>query len=162
LQAVDGTPSKKNLGNDFEQAWKAAASDLKFCQAQDYERDRIYFDPAVNQAQRDGLHALGQFMYYDAIVMHGDGDDPGSFGGIRKSAMKKAKVPTDGGDEAAYLNAFLVARKAAMKMEEGHSDTSRIDTLQRAFLHKGNLNLDLPLEFKVYGDSYKIPAPGAR
>ena len=43
--------------------------------------------------------ALGQFIYYDAIVMHGPGDDAVSFGGIRETAMAKAAAPAQGGDE---------------------------------------------------------------
>ena len=156
LRKVDGTSSQAGLGKRFERDWKTAAEEPKFRQAQDHERDRIYFDPAVDQAQSDGLHALGQFIYYDAMVMHGPGDDPSSFGGIRSTAMKTAKPPAQGGDEAVYLNAFLDARKAAMREEEGHADTSRVDTMQRVFLRAGNLELNPPLRFKVYGDSYEI------
>lgn len=156
LRKVDGTRSRDGLGKPFEDAWRAAAKDPKFQAAQDHERDRTYFDPAVDRATKDGLHELGQFIYYDAIVMHGDGNDRNGFGGIRKSAMKKAKPPSQGGDETAYLDAFLDARKAAMKAERGHQDTSRVDTMQRAFLRAGSLRLDPPLEFKVYGEAYKI------
>jgi chitosanase len=161
LKAVDGSSSRKNLGKAFERDWKSAADDAKFRAAQDHERDRVYFNPAVGQAQQDGLGTLGQFIYYDAIVMHGDGDDPTSFGGIRSAAMQKAKTPSQGGDEAVYLNAFLDARKAAMLTEEGHSDTTRVDTMQRVFLRAGNFNLDPPLNFKVYGDAYTVPASPA-
>jgi chitosanase len=156
LREVDGTSSKKGLGKAFEHDWKSAGDDPKFREAQDHERDRVYFNPAVDRAQRDGLRTLGQFIYYDAIVMHGDGDDPASFSSIRANAMKKAKTPAQGGDEIVYLNAFLDARKAAMLTEEGHSDTTRVDTMQRVFVREGNLDLEPPLRFKVYGDSYKI------
>ncbi|MFE4721151.1 chitosanase, partial [Streptomyces sp. NPDC056728] len=44
----------------------------------------------------------------------------------------------------------------AMKQEEAHSDTSRVDTAQRVFLKNGNLDLDPPLDWKVYGDSFHI------
>jgi chitosanase len=88
-----------------------------FQKAQDDERDRVYFNPAVSQGKADGLPALGQFIYYDAIVMHGPGTDPVSFGGIRATAIKKAKPPSQGGDLVTYLNAFLDARKAAMKTD---------------------------------------------
>ena len=156
LRKVNGTDSHAGLGSAFTKAWTAAAADSVFQDAQEHERDRVYFNPAVAQAKADGLHALGQFAYYDAIVMHGPGDDDVSFGGIRKTAMRKAKTPAQGGSEVTYLNAFLDARKAAMKTEEAHSDTSRVDTAQRVFLRAGNLNLDPPLTWKVYGDSYKI------
>jgi chitosanase len=156
LRKVNGTSSHKGLDPNFTKDWKKAAADKAFQQAQDNERDRVYFNPAVQQAKKDGLRALGQFIYYDAIVMHGPGSDGDSFGGIRKNAMKKAKTPAQGGNEVTYLNAFLDARKVAMKHEEAHSDTSRVDTEQRVFLKNGNLDFDPPLSWKVYGDSYTI------
>ncbi|MEV0406223.1 chitosanase [Actinoallomurus sp. NPDC050550] len=156
LRKVNGSDSHKGLDPNFTKDWRKAASDKVFQQAQDDERDRVYFNPAVNQAKKDGLRALGQFIYYDAIVMHGPGSDGDSFGGIRAAAMKKAKTPAQGGSEVTYLNAFLDARKVAMKHEEAHSDTSRVDTEQRVFLKAGNLDLDPPLHWKVYGDSYSI------
>ncbi|MGW3245339.1 chitosanase [Streptomyces sp. NPDC001070] len=156
LRRVNGTDSHSGLGSGFENAWRSAAADQAFQQAQNDERDRVYFDPSVKQAKADGLRALGQFAYYDAIVMHGPGDDKVSFGGIRRTALSKAKSPAQGGDEKAYINAFLDARKAAMKTEEAHSDTSRVDTEQRVFLNNGNFDLNPPLKWKVYGDSYTI------
>jgi chitosanase len=156
LERDNGSDSHSGLGSAFVSAWKTAAKDTVFQQAQNDERDRVYFNPSVNQAKSDGLGTLGQFIYYDAIVMHGPGDDPVSFGGIRKTAMKKAKTPAQGGNETTYLNAFLDARKAAMLTEAAHDDTSRVDTEQRVFLKAGNLNLDPPLKWKTYGDSYAI------
>jgi chitosanase len=116
----------------------------------------VYFNPAVQQAKADGLHALGQFIYFDALVMHGPGDDPVSFGGIRATAMQHAKTPAQGGDETTYLNAFLDARVAAMHTEAAHDDTSRVDTEQRVFLQQGNLDLNTPLSWHTYGDPYTI------
>jgi len=156
LQKVVGTTSTAGLGTPFINAWKTAAKDVAFQEAQDHERDRVYFAPAVTQAKTDGLKALGQFIYYDALVMHGPGTDSLSFGGIRAAALKKAKSPAQSGNETTYLNAFLDARKDAMLAEEGHSDTTRIDTMQRTFLQAGNLNLDTPLTWSVYGDKYSI------
>ena len=134
----------------------ASAKDPAFQAAQDGERDRVYFDPAVAQAVTDGLGTLGQFVYYDAMVMHGPGDDPSSFGGIRTAAIAKALPPARGGDETAYLKAFVAVRKKVMKSEEAHADTSRIDDAQLVFLAAGNLSLDPPLDWKVYGDRYHI------
>ncbi|MEU9887137.1 chitosanase [Sphaerisporangium sp. NPDC051011] len=156
LRRVNGSDSHSGLDPNFTKDWATAAKDSVFQKAQNDERDRVYFNPAVQQAKADGLRALGQFIYYDAIVMHGPGNDSVSFGGIRKTAMKKAKTPAQGGNETTYLNAFLDARKAAMKTEEAHSDTSRVDTEQRVFLKAGNLDLNPPLTWKVYGDSYTI------
>ncbi|MGW5160635.1 chitosanase [Nonomuraea wenchangensis] len=156
LRKVDGTDSHAGLDPTFTKDWKAAAKDPVFQRAQNDERDRVYFDPAVSRAKKDGLRALGQFVYYDAMVMHGPGADKLSFGGIRKAALAKARTPAQGGNEVTYLNAFLDARKAAMKAEEAHEDTTRVDTMQRVFLRNGNLDLKPPLKWKVYGDSYTI------
>ncbi|GAA1955113.1 chitosanase [Amycolatopsis minnesotensis] len=156
LRKVNGTDSHDGLGSAFESAWKQAAKTSAFQQAQNSERDRVYFTPSVSQGKTDGLGALGQFAYYDAIVMHGPGDSDDSFGGIRKTAMKKAKPPSQGGNETTYLKAFLDARKVIMKQEEAHADTSRVDTEQLVFLNAGNLDLHTPLKWKVYGDPYEI------
>jgi chitosanase len=156
LRRVNGTDSHKGLDPGFTKDWKTAAKDPAFRRAQNHERDRVYFNPAVRRAKKDGLRALGQFVYYDAMVMHGPGADKLSFGGIRKSALAKAKTPAQGGSEVTYLNAFLDARKAAMRAEEAHEDTTRVDTMQRVFLKKGNLDLKPPLTWKVYGDRYTI------
>ncbi|WP_369780234.1 chitosanase [Streptomyces sp. R33] len=156
LRQVDGTDSHKGLDPNFTKDWAKAAQDGEFKKAQDHERDRVYFNPAVKQGKSDGVGTLGQFIYYDAIVMHGDGTDSTSFRNIRKRALSKAKPPAQGGNETTWLNAFLDARVWAMKQEEAHSDTSRVDTAQRVFLKKGNLNLNTPLDWKVYGDPFHI------
>ncbi|MFD7160882.1 chitosanase [Kribbella sp. NPDC059898] len=156
LRKVNGSASHKGLDPNFTRDWKTAAKDSAFQNCQNDERDRVYFNPAVKQGKSDGIGTLGQFCYYDAIVMHGDGDDPTSFGGIRKRALSHAKPPSQGGNETTYLNAFLDARVWAMKQEEAHSDTSRVDTAQRVWLKKGNLALNTPLDWKVYGDPYHI------
>ena len=160
LRSANGTDSHKGLDPGYVSAWRRAARDPVFQTAQDKERDDVYFNPAVNQAKADGLHELGQFAYYDAMVMHGPGNDPDSFGGIRAAALRHAKTPAHGGNETTYLNAFLDAREAAMRLEEAHSDTSRVSTEQRVFLKAGNLNLTTPLVWHTYGDRYEIPATG--
>lgn len=156
LRQVNGSDSHDGLDPNFPRDWRKAAQDSAFQQAQNDERDRVYFNPALQQGRTDGLGTLGQFAYYDAIVMHGDGDDSTSFRNIRKRALRSAKPPAQGGSEVTYLGAFLDARVWAMKQEEAHSDTSRVDTEQRVFLRNGNLCLSTPLNWKVYGDSYHI------
>jgi chitosanase len=154
LEAVNGTESHEGLDPGFMAAWQAAAEDPVFQAAQDFERDSVYFDPAVALAKEDGLQALGQFAYYDAAVMHGfDGMQS-----IRDAALANADTPADGGDETAYLSAFLDAREVEMNKEEAHSDTTRVSTGQRVFLEAGNLALQPPLTWQVYGDPYEIAA----
>jgi chitosanase len=155
LRAVNGSDSHDGLDPGFPAAWRYAAADPLFQQVQQDERDRIYFNPAVRLAKSDGLRALGQFAYYDAAVMHGTN----GMGKIRAAALQVAKSPTLGGDEVAYLEAFLDARAAEMRTEAAHLDLTRVDNAQRAFLRASNLDLNTPLSWTVYGDSYLIPAP---
>lgn len=152
LRAVDGSDSHAGLDPGFTAAWRAAAKDPVFQKAQEDERDRLYFDPAVTLARTDGLRALGQFAYFDAAVMHG----MSGLRQIRNNALRATDLPRQGGDEVVWLTAFLDARVAEMRTEEAHSDTSRVSTAQRLFLKAGNLDLNGPLSFQVYGDRFTI------
>jgi chitosanase len=152
LRTVDGSDSHAGLDPGFPAAWKAAARDPVFQKVQEDERDRMYFQPAVRLAKADGLRALGQFAYFDAAVMHG----VSGLKSIRQHALSAAKSPVQGGDEITYLNAFLDARVREMRTEEAHSDTTRVDTAQRQFLRRSNLDLTGPLTWMVYGDRYRI------
>lgn len=152
LESVNGSASHAGLDPNFTTTWQAAANDQLFQQAQNSLRDDWYFNPAVSSAKSDGVHALGQFIYYDAMVMHGQS----GFDSIRAAATAAALTPAQGGDETSYLHKFLDARKAAMLAEPAHSNTTRVDTAQRVFLNNGNLNLNPPLNWHVYGDSYTI------
>jgi chitosanase len=152
LKRVNGSASHAGLGRPFVAAWRRAASRPAFRRAQNRERDRVYFNPAVALATADGLRSLGQFAYYDAAVVHGlDG-----LRGVRQRALARAAAPAAGGDEKAYLEAFLDERVAEMHKEAAHQDVSRIETAQRRFLRAGNLDLALPLRWAVYGDRYSI------
>ena len=154
LRTVDGSDSHAGLDPGFPAAWKAAAADPVFQKAQEDERDRAYFDPAVELARGDGLRALGQFAYYDAAVRHG----MDALRGIRTATLAVATTPKLGGDERVWLGAFLDARVREMKTGQAHGDTSRVDTAQRVFLDRSNLDLDLPLNWRVHGDRYSITA----
>ena len=156
LRAVDGTDSHAGLGRPFRRAWTQAGHSPGFRAAQDRLRDRMYFDPAVRRAEHDGLRTLGQFVYYDAYVVHGPGSSWDSFGGIRRAAMRNARTPAQGGSEVHYLEAFLHARKRIMRSEEAHQDTSRIDDAQARFLRERNFGLRPPLTWHVYGDRFHI------
>ena len=152
LRRVNGTASHAGLGRRFVAAWRRAARSRAFRRAQDRERDRGYFNPSVALAKSDGLRALGQFAYYDAAVVHGyDG-----MRGVRRRALARAAAPSAGGDETAYLEAFLDERVVEMRKEAAHEDVSRIETAQRRFLRAGNLDLQPPLRWAVYGDEYSI------
>ncbi|HEY7272773.1 MAG TPA: chitosanase [Actinoplanes sp.] len=152
LRTVDGSDSHAGLDPGYPAAWRAAAADPVFQKTQEDERDRMYFTPSVALATSDRLRALGQFAYYDAAVMHG----MSGLRSIRNAALKVAKTPAQGGDETTWLAAFLNARVKEMRTEEAHSDTTRVDTAQRVFLGRSNLDLNPPLTWRVYGDRYAI------
>ena len=128
LRNVNGSDSHAGLDPGYTADWARAAQDPAFKKAQDDERDRVYFNPAVQRAKADGLRALGQFAYYDAIVMHGDGGDSESFSSIRANAMRNARTPAQGGNEVTYLHAFLDARRQAMLAEAGATATPAAST----------------------------------
>lgn len=157
LRKVDGTDSHEGLDPGFTAAWKKEAEVRAFQEAQNAERDRVYFEPAVRLAKLDGLGTLGQFIYYDAMVMHGPGTGATGFYGLRERAVSEADTPAQGGKEKPYLDIFLDIRRDAMKSRKHHRDTSRIDTAQRRFLYDGNLDLDTPLEWSMYGETFRVP-----
>ena len=152
LRAVNGSDSHAGLDPGFPAAWRAAAEDPVFQKVQEDARDAYYFNPSMRIARDDGLRALGQFAYFDAAVMHG----VSGLRAIRAAALRTAKTPAQGGDEPAYLNAFLNARVAEMRTEAAHNDVSRVETAQRLFLRRSNLDLTTPLTWQVYGDSYRL------
>ncbi|MFH9983075.1 chitosanase [Streptomyces sp. NPDC017179] len=157
LREVDGTDSHEGLDPGFTTAWKAESERPAFRKAQERERDRSYFDPAVRLAKLDGLGTLGQFIYYDAMVFHGPGVDEDGFYALRERALKEADTPAAGGREKTYLDIFLDMRREAMESRRTNRDTSRIDTAQRQFLYDGNMDLKTPLVWKMYGETYKVP-----
>ncbi|MDQ0814014.1 chitosanase [Streptomyces sp. B3I7] len=159
LRAVNGTDSHKGLDPGFPAAWRAEARVEAFRTAQEEERDRVYFGPAVRLAKLDGLGTLGQLIYYDAMVLHGPGVDADGFYGLRDEALRRAELPSDGGSRTAYLKAFLDVRREAIKRDAAggdHGDTSRIDTALRRFLDRGNHDLHTPLVWRVYGERYRV------
>jgi chitosanase len=156
LRKVDGTDSHEGLDPGFTAAWKAEAKVPAFRAAQDAERDEVYFDPAVRLAKLDGLGTLGQFVYYDAMLYHGPDTSASGFYGMRERALKKADLPSEGGTEREFLDAFLDVRREAMLAKKPDTDTSRIDTTQRRFLNEGNLALDTPLRWEMYGETFKV------
>ncbi|WP_435970290.1 chitosanase [Streptomyces sp. Qhu_M48] len=156
LRAVDGTDSHEGLDPGFAAAWRAEARGEAFREAQEAERDRVYFDPAVRLAKLDGLGTLGQFVYYDAMVYHGPDTTANGFYGLRERALAEADTPAEGGTEERYLDIFLDVHRAAIEAKGRDGDTSRVDSALRTFLEDGNLDLDTPLRWRVYGQAYRL------
>ncbi|WP_158727553.1 chitosanase [Levilactobacillus enshiensis] len=155
LRRVDGTASHRGLGHHFVSDWRHAAQDSQMRHAQDVEVDRVYLRPVLRAAQKDDLSPLGQYIYYDAMVVHGPGQDANSFGGIRQRALKLARSPKQGGDQATYLKAFLKVRTRVMRQEKAHKDLSRLN-VQRQLINEKKYRLNRPLNWKMYGDAYHL------
>lgn len=155
LGSVNGSDSHEGLGEPFVSAWKSASEDTEMIQAQNTLLEQMYLNPAIEFANEDGLSPLGQYIYYDALVVHGPGDDEDSFNGIREAAKKSSNTPSMGGNEKEFLSSFLDERSIVMKKEEAHSDLSRIE-VQRKFLDDGNYTLQLPLTWEMYGEKFTL------
>ncbi|MFC6177634.1 chitosanase [Companilactobacillus huachuanensis] len=153
LKKVEGTASHKGLGEGFVKAWHQVANDKRFIQAQDIILNQQYMRPVLKAAKADNLGPLGQYIYYDAIVVHGPGNDASSFGGIRKKAKKLAGSKIH--NQTEYLKIFLKIRSKVMKQEKAHQDLSRINT-QKKFIREQNFQLKRPLKWKMYGDKYEL------
>ncbi|MCH5464032.1 chitosanase [Levilactobacillus tujiorum] len=155
LKRVEGTASHRGLGPGFVRAWRRAAKTRQLVRAENEILNRQYLQPVLRAAKRDGLSPLGQYIYYDAIVVHGPGNDATSFGGIRRQALKQVPAPSQGGNQARYLQAFLKARTPVMKREAAHKDLSRLKVQQR-LIQAENYQLKRPLHWQMYGDQYEL------
>ncbi|WP_309096055.1 chitosanase [Streptomyces sp.] len=76
-------------------------------------RDRVSFGPAVRQGKADGLSCWASSR--TATPSARRRRQPDRLPRIHKRALRSAKPPAQGGDEVAYLDAFLDARVRAMK-----------------------------------------------
>ncbi|WP_125768731.1 chitosanase [Lapidilactobacillus wuchangensis] len=155
LKKVQGSASHRGLGRKFVKAWQQAAQDKRFVQAQNDILNQQYLQPALTAAKTDGLGPLGQYIYYDALVVHGPGSDASSFGGIRRQAKQHARTPSQGGSQTTYLETFLKCRSKIMRQETAHQDLSRIKT-QQQFIRQKKFNLQRPLSWTMYGDHYHL------
>lgn len=151
LKKIQGTASHQGLGQNFVKDWHKVANDKRFIQAQDEILNQQYMKPALKAAKADNLSPLGQYIYYDAIVVHGPGKDNSSFGGIRRKAKKIAKTH----NQVVYLQTFLKVRSKIMRQETAHQDLSRIK-VQQKFLQSKNFQLKRPLTWTMYGDKYHL------
>ena len=147
--------SHRLLDPSFPADWKRAADDPAFQQAQQEERDRVYWGPALEEAVRDGVGPLGLAIYYDVSVNHGPGDDDESFGGILAAARKAHQPPARGGDESTYLAAVVEARVKVLKAWGDYQRHGRQD-IHKSLLEAGNLELVPPFSWSVYGDRFEI------
>jgi chitosanase len=161
LEAVRGTDSQMGLAG-FTDAWAEAAEDPDFRSLQDQLVDELYFVPAMAMAADLGIETpLGQLIMWDTMIQHGAGGDDGTWAIIEETREHLGPIDHS---ESAWLDAFLDARlRHLVDMYRGTtenadaSSNSRVDAL-RSLLQDGNLALEPPLTWKVYGDRFRLPA----
>lgn len=126
-------------------------------------RDTVF--SLVSSAENSSLDYRAQYAYIEDI-----GDGRGYTAGVigftsgtgdlllvvqEYVALKPARTPAQGGDEAKYLVAFLSARKIIMKKEAAHSDLSRLNAQKKCIAEK-NWSLSRPLAWTMYGDDFVL------
>jgi len=86
---------------------KSAGSDSIMQKAQDEVFEKNYWNPALEHCENIGLKtALGHLVIYDTCIHSG----PARVSSLRQKFPEKS--PTNGGDEKAWVIAFLNARRA--------------------------------------------------
>lgn len=161
LKAVDGTDSTTGL-DGFVGVWEQTSQhDPALNKAQDEVYDELYFNPAMRRAEAAGVKtAIGQLIILDTIIQHGEGDDPDGLPAILQETEQLAGSPIN--NEVVWLQTFLsIRRKHLMNAadpdtrEDWRESVSRVDALL-SILKSGNLDLNPPLHWDVYGDPFTL------
>jgi len=118
--------------------------DPLFKQAQLYELDQMYYNPAVKLWNDAGCkNYLTLAFIYDTCINHGSED--------AATIIKKAgKTPKQGTDENTFLQKLITARKTVLG-----SESSRVNGYS-SLLKSGNVNLKTPFAFTAWGDKFTI------
>lgn len=144
------------LDPTFVPDWQSAAiHDPLFRQAQRDERDRMYWQPALDEAQTDAVGPLGLAIYYDISVNHGQGTDSQSFQGILIQARNEATPPSQGGDETTWLTKVIDLRSAVLTTWGDNPPDGRV-AAHRALVASGNLNMVPTISWSMYGTAFSI------
>lgn len=121
---------------------KSAGSDPLMQQAQDEVFDKNYWMPAVNHCTQIGItSALGHLVIYDTCIHSG----PGRVSSLRQ--MFPEKSPANGGDEKAWVLAFLNARRNWLAGNSNplvQKTVYRIDAM-KSLADAGKWDLSVPL-----------------
>ena len=142
----DGNPSVAGLDGFIKDVQNC--NDPLFKQAQIYQLDKLYYNPAMSLADSVGAkNALTRAFIYDMCVRHGPDD--------AKDIIDDAgTTPKQGADENAYLLKLFSLRDAKLK-REGLGDVNR-DQGYKNVLSSGNVVLVTPFKFVAYGDTFTI------
>jgi len=138
----DGNPSIVGLSGFVQDVQNN--KDPVFKQAQLYELDQLYWNPAYAEWQKIGAkYPLTLALLYDASVREGPD-------GMLKLVRRAGSTSS----EAQFDSNFILAYKKVLQAE-GLGDTTRMIGFTNLLL-AGNYNLTTPLTFVAYGDSFTI------
>jgi chitosanase len=150
--AKKGSGSTTGL-RGLETEWRTAAKDPKFRAAQHQVVDVEYFQPAMQHADALGIKMpLVCAQLYDAILQHGDGEDPDGLGAlIERTNAQVGGSPKNGISEEKWLEAFLKVRRSDLAYsynpetrKEWAGSVSRVDVFVDLLAAK-NLSLKGPI-----------------
>ncbi|MBY8883533.1 chitosanase [Streptomyces sp. PTM05] len=168
--AAAGSDAHTGLGG-FTSAWKQAAKDPVFVQAQFEQAHVNYLDPALAEAQKVGItSALGVANFFDTAVEMGPDGAPDSPDGllvlVSETTSKAGGTPASGVDEHTWLGVFNQVRTAHLKnpktpgrKSDWPDSVDRVQALQQ-MASAGEWNLPLPLHVGADFD-YTIPKRSA-
>lgn len=149
----------------FASAWTVEARLPRFDAAQDSVSDRLYYRPAMQTADEVGIAtALGRFVLYDAIVQHGEGDDPDGLPAlVAQTHAQRLYAANRPFDEAAWIDAFLKVRLRTLRhahdpgtRAEWAASTDRVK-VQQTFLREGRYDLAGPLRVESVSFHHLVP-----
>ncbi|WP_445151311.1 chitosanase [Baekduia sp. Peel2402] len=151
--------STRGLGSNFEAAWRAAASDSTFRDAQDAIVDQLYYEPAVHLAAAMRLRTpLATAIFYDTAIQHGTGKDPdGLITLIGRTRARLHALPGKRVSERRWLATFLRLRRADLKHPHNRDrradwpeSVGRVDAFM-TLLRAGRTGLNPPLRVDPWG-----------
>jgi PKD repeat protein len=129
-----------------------ACSDPLFKQAQVYEMEQMYWQPALAIYNNIGArNAITMSLLYDASIRMG-ADGAEAFADSATAYL--GGTPGTGINETVWDNRFLVYYLSAIQSEDG-TDEDRVAAYTR-IINSGNLNLTTPYQYTVYGDTFTI------
>ncbi|MCQ4079948.1 chitosanase [Streptomyces sp. RB6PN25] len=171
LKKLAAASSDAHTGlNGFPAAWKQAAKDTVFVQAQFEQAHAHYLDPALAEAQKVGIQsALGVANFFDTAVEMGPDGTPDSPDGllvlVAETTSKAGGTPASGVNEHTWLGIFNQVRTNHLK----HPKTpgrqtdwpSSVDRVQALDQMASAGEWDLPLPLHVGADfNFTIPKRG--
>jgi chitosanase len=146
----------------YTAAWAGAAEDPEFRLAQDEVVDRFYYEPAMEAADEIGLEtALARAELYDTAIQHGDGDDADGLRAVIERTNQRVGLPSEVGEDV-WLDAFFDVRIDDLTnpantdtADEWRESIDRVECMRR-IAATGNVDLNGPITFTVYGDEFEI------